>query len=216
MWEGFPIFHDVIHQIATNNLTPGTSGNASERLVGRDVFRITPSGIGWATMGPDDWVAVSILTGQRVAGTHRPSTEWRVHQALYANHDWIGGIVHVHSLYATVLSTVGMPITAVHYQLARAGDTVPLLPYRTFGTPELAEAVQQAINDRTRAVLVANHGLFVADATVDGALQLCEEVEWTAMIQYHALTIGKPSALSSAALEEVRQAFRTYGQTPTL
>ncbi len=41
---------------------------------------------------------------------------------------------------ATALSCVVDEVPCVHYEMLRLGGTVPVAPYATFGTPELAEA----------------------------------------------------------------------------
>lgn len=207
------MLEDVIGRISSAELTFGTSGNASERIDQADLFRITPSGLSWQAIAPEDLPVLSIPQGIRVRGSRVPSTEWRVHQALYAAYPWIGGIVHLHSEFATILSIVGMPVKPVHYQMARIGNEVPVLPYHTFGTPALAEAVVGAISVNCQAVLVQNHGLFAVGKTVDRALEAAEETEWTASLQYRALLIGSPRILDTTELDRVREAFRHYGQT---
>lgn len=204
---------DVIKRIGDIQITLGTSGNVSERRpLDPKTFRITPSGVPWQAISDADYVCLSVANGAVLEGNRRPSTEWRAHQALYRQHDWIGGIVHVHSRYATILSTLGAQVRAVHYQLARIADVVPLVPYHTFGTAELAQGVAQAISPGTRAVLLENHGLLVVGTSVDEAMQSAEDVEWTAMIQYQAMLVGEPRVLSHDELEQVREALRYYGQ----
>lgn len=202
-----------VKRIADTNATFGTSGNASERdQEDHTLFWITPSGLSWSDTTQDDLVQIELTTGSVAAGYRKPSSEWRAHQAIYQLHTWVGGVVHLHSHYATVLSVIGSPVRAVHYQLARVADEVPILPYQTFGSPELADALAQAIAPNVRAVLLENHGLFAVGDTVDAALVAADEVEWTAMIQYQAMLAGHARILSHQELERVRAAFRHYGQ----
>ncbi|PSR20137.1 MAG: class II aldolase family protein [Sulfobacillus acidophilus] len=202
----------VVQQIFQSQITFGTSGNVSERDDDRDGFWITPSGVSWRDIADESLVKI---TAGAVTGNLRPSTEWRAHQALYERHPWIGGVVHLHSPYATILSVVGSPVKAVHYQMARVADEVPVLPYTTFGTNELAQSVAQALSPQVRAALVANHGLFAVGDSVQSAWTAAREVEWTAMIQYHAMLIAAPAVLSPGQLQAVRDAMAHYGQAPT-
>ena len=204
----------VIRQIDQEDATFGTSGNASARR-DPDAFVITPSGIAWRDITADELVTLATTDGTRVAGARRPSTEWRFHQYLYRAHDWIGGIVHLHSPYATVLATINTPVQAIHYQMVRVGDHIPVVPYRTFGTPELAEAIQSVIGPECRAALLQNHGLVAVGETVLSAHQAALEVEWTAMIQYRAMLLAQPRVLNAEELRAVRESFRHYGQDPT-
>ena len=63
----------------------------------------------------------------------------------------------------------------VHYGMLALGGSVPVAPYRTFGTPELAETVVDALEGRT-AALMANHGAITyghdLDAAVEGAARV--------------------------------------------
>ena len=58
---------------------------------------------------------------------------------------------------ATALSCVLDELPCVHYSMLLLGGTVKVAPYATFGTPELADAVADALEGRT-AALMANHG----------------------------------------------------------
>ena len=70
--------------------------------------------------------------------THRFSTPAQA----YAARPDINAVVHTHSLNATVLACAHKPIPAFHYMVAAAGGAdIPLVPYATFGTPELAALV---------------------------------------------------------------------------
>lgn len=204
----------VIRHIDHDAATFGTSGNVSARSSeDPDAFLITPSGVKWGDIGADQIVRLSVRDGGVLEGSLVPSTEWQFHQKLYHSHPWIGGIIHLHAQYATILSTIATPIRAVHYQMARVGDEVPVLPYFTFGTLQLAEAIADAINPSRQALLLQNHGLVVVGDSVDGAYRAAQEVEWTAMIQYHAMLVQPPRVLTHEELENARRAFQRYGQT---
>ena len=67
-------------------------------------------------------------------------------------------MVHTHAPMATALSCVlEGELPCVHYQMLLLGGSVPVAPYATFGTPELAAAVLDALEGQT-AALMANHG----------------------------------------------------------
>jgi L-fuculose-phosphate aldolase len=92
---------------------------------------------------------------------------------------------------------------------------VPVAPYRTFGTPELAEVVLDALDGRT-AALMANHGAINFAGDVDGALDAALLLEWACEVYWRAAQLGgEPRALG----EEERQAVvdaamsRSYGTT---
>jgi L-fuculose-phosphate aldolase len=88
---------------------------------------------------------------------------------------------------------------------------VPLAPYRTFGTVELADAVAEAM-DGGYACLMANHGLIAAAPRLERALAIAEEMEEQAAVYWGTLAIGGPTLLTDAQMAEVMQQFKGYGQ----
>lgn len=190
-------------------LTSGRSGNVSARW--RDGFLITPSGVPYRELAPGD--VVPLGPGGAARGSPRaPSTEWRMHAGLYAARPDVEAIVHAHPVYATALASTGREIPAFHYMVAVAGgDAIPLAPYATFGTEEIARLAVEALAGR-RACLLAHHGAVALAASPTAALDLMEEVEWLAHQYWAALAAGSPGLLTPSEMERVRERFRTYGQ----
>jgi L-fuculose-phosphate aldolase len=172
---------------------------------------VTPSGV-----TPDRLTADAIVRldadGCAPAGALKPSSEWRMHAGLYASRPDMNAVVHCHSRHATILACAGRPIPAFHYMVAVGGRSViPLAPYRTFGTPELAQVVAEAL-DGGFACLMANHGQIVGAATLAKALAIAEEVEEQAAVYWGTLAIGGPKILDEDQMAEVFAQFKGYGQ----
>jgi L-fuculose-phosphate aldolase len=106
-------------------------------------------------------------------------------------------------------------IPAVHYLVGFSGNKVPLAPYATYGTPELAQNVVQAIG-HYNACLMANHGIVTVGETLSAAFNAAEELELVARLYYQSMCIGKPQILSDQEMEVVTEKFTTYGQPQTL
>ncbi len=190
-------------------LTPGLSGNVSART--ERGFLVTPSGLAYDALGPDDLVAVD-ASGTVRPGQLAPSTEWQLHRDLYAARADAHAIVHTHSLYCTTIACLRQPIPAIHYMVVLAGtDTIPCADYATFGSPELAAHAVRALGPG-RACLLANHGLVALGAALPAALRLAAEVETLASQYWHASAIGRPVVLDAAELDRVRARFTGYGQ----
>ena len=190
------------------NLNRGKAGNVSARVDG--AFVITPSGMAYDALAAGDLVAVS--DSGAVAGSRAPSSEWRMHQAIYAARSEVGAIVHAHSPFATAIACLDRRIPPFHYMVAVAGgDDIRCAAYATFGTAELAVHVVAALAGR-RACLLAHHGLIAVGANLDRALALAVEVEALAEIYCRALAIGEPALLSAAQMADVAQQFSEYGQ----
>lgn len=196
-------------ELRTRSLTAGTSGNVSARMDG--TFLITPSGLPYEQMGPDDVVPV-ILHENGIAQDDVPSTEWQFHRDIYKSRPEVNAIVHAHPLYCTALACTRRDIPAFHYMVAVAGGkSIRCAPYATFGTQELSRNVLEALTDR-RACLLANHGSVTVGKDLTSALNLMEELEWLASQYTEALKIGDPVLLTDSEMDEVIERFKTYGQ----
>ncbi len=197
-------------RMSRTGLSPRKSGNVSARF--RDGMLITASGVPYEAMMPDRDIVFVDAEGAAAAGARQPSTEWHFHQAAYRVRPDAGAVVHCHSRYATALACARRPIPAFHYMVAVAGGTeIPLVPYATFGTPELAAHVAGALT-RVNACLLANHGQVAIGRTLDDAYDLAEEVETLAAQYVAALAVGSPHILSSDEMAAVLEKFKTYGK----
>lgn len=195
-------------QLLTSGLVRGTSGNISIRQDG--AVAVSPTGVPYPALAPAA-VPVVDLAGNRVDGELAPTSELALHLAVYRTRPDVAAIVHTHSMFATVYAVLGEPIPAVHYQLARAGGSVPIAPYARYGTAELAEHCVRALADRP-AVLLAHHGVVAVGAELDEAMAVAESVEYVAELGWRARLLGNQHALSAGQLAEAAEAFRGYGQ----
>ncbi|MBL6456508.1 class II aldolase/adducin family protein [Belnapia sp. T6] len=189
---------------------PSKSGNLSCRT--ERGCLITPAGLPYAETGPEDLVEVA-PDGSVLGGHRRPSSEWRLHMAIYAARPEAGAVVHTHSPFATALSCARQPIPPFHYMIALAGGAdIRCSAYATFGTAALAEATIAALEGR-RAALLANHGAVAIGKSLAGAQTLAMEVENLAR-QYLALRAAglPPVLLTEAELREVFAQFGDYGR----
>jgi L-fuculose-phosphate aldolase len=100
----------------------------------------------------------------------------------------------------------------MHYMVGvGGGSSVPLAPYATFGSVELADATVEALDGRY-AALMANHGQIVVARSLSRALSIAEEIEEQAAIYWGTLAIGGPRLLDEVEMTRVLAQFRTYGQ----
>jgi L-fuculose-phosphate aldolase len=192
----------------TRGLSNATAGNLSVRF--GEGMLITPSGIAPDRMTEDQIAEVAFDGSFR--GDWKPSSEWALHAALYRNRPEAQGIVHAHPTYCVALSTLREPMPAFHYMVASfGGNEVPCAPYRTFGGPELAEAVAETMGTTYRACLMANHGMIALAGSLGAAFDLTEKLEVLARQYQLARTIGAVTLLSGAEMDEVHAAYKSYG-----
>ena len=163
-------------------LTPGRSGNLSVRRGDQVVMTGTNQRLGSLD---SDTLAVVDLAGDRLEGP-QPTKEAGLHLGIYRARPDAAAIVHLHSPYATAASCLAdldpldafPPLTA--YYLMQVGR-MPLVTFHPPGSPDLAADVER-LAAGARALLLANHGLLAADASLDAAIAMAEEIESTARL----------------------------------
>jgi L-fuculose-phosphate aldolase len=200
-------------RLASEGLLIGTSGNVSVRVdrhvavtaTGADLSRVTPAE-----------VTVVDLAGRVVAGELEPTSEIDLHLGVYARHD-ARAVVHTHAPAATALSCVLAELPCIHYQQLMLGGPVRVAPYATFGTPELAASVVEALTGRS-AALMANHGSVTTGAGLDKAVENALLLEWLCTVYQSASALGAPRVLDDEQQAAVITAAidRKYGTTRKL
>jgi L-fuculose-phosphate aldolase len=197
-------------RLAAEGLVLGTAGNVSARS--GDQVAISPTGAVLAELEAEQ-VCVVDLGGGQVDGVLEPTSELALHLGVYRRYD-AGAVVHTHAPMATALSSVLDELPCVHYQMLLLGGPVPVAPYATFGTPELARSVLDALDGR-RAALMANHGAIVHAGDLDEALELSLLLEWACTVYWRAAAIGEPRVLGAEERDAVAAAAlaRNYGTT---
>jgi L-fuculose-phosphate aldolase len=190
-------------------LVPNKSGNVSGRTP--EGFLITPAGVPYAELVPEMLVPLR-FDAEPEADAPRPSSEWRMHAAVYRARPEVQAIVHTHSPKATALACAGHGIPAFHYMIALAGGEVRCMPYSTFGTAELADAAVRGLEGR-RATLLANHGVLAVGASLRAAHAVALEVENLASQLLALLAAGlEPQVLDESELARVIDKFEDYGR----
>jgi L-fuculose-phosphate aldolase len=190
-------------------LVPNKSGNVSCRTPGG--FLITAAGVPYREMTAEQVVALT-LDGEPDPGSARPSSEWRMHLAIYTHRPDVAAIVHTHSPRATALACAGRGIPPFHYMIALAGGGIRCMPYATFGSAELADAAIRGLENR-RATLLANHGVVAVGASLRQAHSVAVEVENLAGQYLSLLAAGlDPRLLDDEEMKRVAEKFADYGR----
>jgi L-fuculose-phosphate aldolase len=183
-------------QLAENGLLIGTAGNVSLRD-GDRVF-VTASGIELARCLPEDVVEIS-LTGALLSGRFKPTSELGLHLAIYQASD-AGAVVHTHAPFTTAVACATnrfRSVPVLHYQQMLLGGEIRIAPYETFGSPELAAAVVEALDGRL-AALMANHGSVATGFSLAKAVDNALLVEWLAALLLRVAQVTEPEPLTEA------------------
>jgi L-fuculose-phosphate aldolase len=196
-------------KLVEKGLVAGTAGNVSLRLIEKDspdLIAITPTSRYYDTMTVED-IPVIDFNGAAVEGQLKPSSEMRLHIAIYKARLDIKAVIHTHSTYASAASAAGLEIPVLLEEEAIfLGGSVRTAKYARTGTSELAQNTVEALEDRY-AVLLANHGAVGVGETIRQALDACEMVEKAAQVYFLALTTGRVNPLSPEAVKSLKAVY---------
>lgn len=199
-------------RMSRSGMAPATWGNVSARDPETGLVAITPSGMPYESLRPEDICLVD-LDGNHVDCPWKPSVETPLHLVFYRAKPWCNAVVHTHSLYATAFAALGREIPVVVATLASAvGGSVPCAPYTPSGTTHFGVVALQAMGDRT-AVLLGNHGVVAVGTSLPDAYTVAEVVENAAKIYHYALCVGQPNTIPEDEVNRIRTKYLTkYGQ----
>lgn len=200
---------ETARRTVRDGLVVGTSGNVSVRVGG--LVLVTPSGVPYERLRPDDAVAVD-LEGRQVLGDLTPTSELPMHLAIYRA-TGAGAVVHTHAVHATAVSTLVPEVPLVHYMAAALGGPVRVAPYAVYGSEELADHMMEALRDRSGALL-QNHGTVTYGDTLDQAYDRTAQLEWMCRLWLTAAAVPghTPTLLTRAQLDAAGDRLRGYGQ----
>ena len=186
----------------------------SQLLFYKSIIRVTPANTQWTR----DMIDTLFFTGnfhgylsQLVDGNHKPSSELFFHLEAYKKRSDVFAVCHTHSSYATTVSCVESKLPPIHYIIGYGGKEVPVVPYKRFGSKELAFELGLKITDYN-ALLLANHGVITVGSTIHQAYQTADAVEYVARIYCQAKALGRANIIDEKEMEAVLHDFKSYGQ----
>ena len=194
-------------KMANAGLVLAKEGNASARVPGEEKIAITPSQIPYDQMKPDDILIVG-FDEELLLGKLKPSTETKMHIAVYKARSDAGGVVHTHSPYASALSCVGGRIPPLmDEQTVFLGGDIGTAPYALAGSAEIGANAAKALSERDGTML-SNHGTICCGKTLDDALRNAILVEKLAKIYVTAKMIGEVTPIPVDIAEFENQYYK--------
>jgi len=193
----------------TRGYVASNDGNISVRL---DDARIltTPKSVSKGFMTPDMMV-ITDLTGRKLAGDRDPSTELKMHLAVYEHRPDARAVVHAHPPLATGFAVAGIPLDrAVLAEVICTLGSIPIADYATPSTEELPAAVKKYIKTHD-GLLLANHGALTVGQDLFNAYYKMETIEHFAQISLVARTLGGERLLSRDEVKRLQDLRDMYG-----
>lgn len=178
-----------------------TWGNVSGIDREKGLVVIKPSGVDYDKLKTDNMVVVDLDSGKAIEGSFSPSSDTPTHLELYRKFPHIGGIVHTHSRWATIMAQAGKAIPALgtthgDYFYGEIPCTRKLTPPEIAGSYELetgkviVETFAGKNPDDIPAVLVNCHGPFTWGTDARNAVHNAVVLEEVAFMAWHELIIA--------------------------
>jgi len=200
---------EVGRWIYDRSFVASTDGNISVRLDQRHILT-SPTGMCKGMMAPEDLV-ITDLDGKKVNGGRNPSSELAMHLTIYRHRPEINSVCHAHPPVATGYAAAGTPLNkALICELIISLGCIPVAPYGTPGTPELAESIEPFV-DSYDAILLANHGVVTYGHDLLTAFYRMETAEHFARVSLVTELIGKQVLLSGNEVQKLIAARSRYG-----
>jgi L-fuculose-phosphate aldolase len=177
-------------------------GNISARLSDNEVL-ITPTGVNKGDITEEQILKIT-MHGEVLAGSLRPSSETKMHLAVFRARPEVRAIVHAHPPAATGFAACrirldqDVVLPEVVYGLRKIG----LADYATPSTDELPRAVEREIAG-CEAVLLSNHGAITVGGDVMEAYYRMEVLEQYARVRLVTRILGAAKPLNEAEVAAI-------------
>ncbi|MDR3555152.1 MAG: class II aldolase/adducin family protein, partial [Syntrophobacteraceae bacterium] len=159
---------------------------------------ITPGGVSKGEIAPEE-IAKTGMEGTLLEGPLKPSSEIRMHLLVYRTRPDVSAIVHAHPPMATAFTIAGFPFDSkVLPEVWLMLGKVPLAPYATPATEEVARSIEPHVAD-SRAILLERHGAVTFGRDLAEASMRMEKLEHCAKTLFYASMLVDrkgPSAMS--------------------
>ena len=152
-------------ELMESGLIARTWGNVSARI-SDNVFVITPSGIPYEKLTPDDIVEVTIDELKYDENGLKPSSEKGVHAAAYKHHPEVDFVIHTHQIAASAVSVTGRDVPVSGEAKAVLGAVIPNAEYGMPSTGKLKDAVDAVKRTLSSVPKIASPAAFCTPRSV--------------------------------------------------
>ena len=165
---------DCGKDMSCSELVQGSWGNISLRL-NPDTMLITPSGMDYFSIRTEDIVRMNIHD-LKYGMQRKPSSEYRLHAALYRRYPECNAIIHTHSNGISAFAAAHAGFRISEPPMDQLIGDMHCSEYRTPGTDELCDSIMEAI-EGSHACIIANHGAIFYGNDLDVTLAIANAVE---------------------------------------
>ena len=194
-------------EIYSKGLVEDGEGNVSVRINKNEIL-VTPTSTKYNMLSPELIVHMD-LEGNVIGSGKIPSTEVKMHLAVYKDRPKVKCVIHNHSSYISMLSVLrkGIPII-MEQQVIFLGGEIHCTEITEAHTEEMGASALKAL-DRNNAAVLANHGAIICGKSLDHAVRFSVVLEKMAKVYWGALQIGDPLTVPTENLEEHEKMFNS-------
>jgi len=211
-WQVKKEICEIGRRIWQKGFCAGNEGNHSVRI-SEDRVLITPSGVSKGMLTPD-MIITCDLDGDVVsgAGQYKPSSERKVHNAIYKHRPDVKAVIHSHPPHATAFAIANIPLPeGIHPEAEVFLGRVPTAEYATPSTEDLPNSIIPLIKPETNTVLMGNHGSVSFDTDLVGAYYKLEILDAYCRILLLTKQIGRANVLNAQQMDELLKVKQQFG-----
>lgn len=181
--------------------------------VGDDAVWSTPTGVAKGTMTEDMLVKLD-LDGKILESTRRPSSEAKMHLAIYKEDPTVGAVCHAHPTNALVFASAERPLDLALIQEAVVLlGVVPVAPFALPGSQALADSVVPFVKTH-RSLLLAHHGVVTWGKDLEQAFFFMESTETLARVTLLSELSGLTRPLTEDQITDLIALRANWGLDP--
>jgi L-fuculose-phosphate aldolase len=132
----------------------------------------------------------------------RPNPGVRFHVWIYGKRPDVNAIIHTHAPYASALAATGKPLRTIHMDSAMLHGCAHLPNWPGVPVADDEGRIISGALGSAKCILLANHGLLTAGASVEEATYLAVFFERAARMQLRAMAAGGFKEVAPALAEE--------------
>ncbi|HLS87439.1 MAG TPA: aldolase [Burkholderiales bacterium] len=189
--------------LAAEGHESGLAGQVTARGDRPDTWWTLQFGYGFEEATPERMVLVDADL-RPVDGKGRPNPGVRFHVWIYRQRPDVKAIIHTHPPHASALACTGSPLKTLHMDSAMLHGTAYLPDWPGVPVADDEGRIISGALGKAKTILLANHGLLAAGASVAEAAYLAVFFERAARMQLRAMAAGGVREVKPELAEEAR------------
>ncbi|OYZ20091.1 MAG: aldolase [Bdellovibrio sp. 28-41-41] len=203
---------EVCQRLHDRNLLAAADGNVSVKENDQTIW-ITPTGQTKAFMNNQELAQIT-QDNKIISGT--PSSERKLHLAIYRNCPTAKAVVHAHPPHAIAWSLAFGDLKELPYkslpEVILATGKIPIVPYARPGSDEMGDNLSPFLPDH-KVLIMQKHGAVAWGETLDEAYRGIERVEHISYILKLAIELKNSKMnLEELPADEIKELFELRTQ----